>query len=165
MVGGATGTWGAVGSQTMYCSDCHGDSATDAYAQGPHGSATGYILKGTWNPAVATLNTAATEASLCTQCHVLTGTAPNRAHASNNHKSRPCSACHIVVPHGGKVPRLIATTGAPERYTSTVAPPGIINFTFPLAATQTKQSCATVPTCHSTGGGGGGGTPGGPWSW
>ena len=149
MVGGATGTWGAVGNQTMYCSDCHGDSAIDAYAQGPHGSATGYILKGTWNPTVATLNTAATQASLCTRCHgSLLGSNANRVHSSNtNHQNARCSDCHIIVPHGGKVPRLLATTSAITTYPRYVSNPKIVRFQFPVPTSGTKQSC--VATCHS----------------
>lgn len=42
-------TWNSVGTQTMYCSDCHGNDQTVSATvpDGPHGSARKFMLKGT----------------------------------------------------------------------------------------------------------------------
>ena len=54
-----------VGSQTMYCSDCHGsDSAFDG--EGPHGSVHAKVLKSEYT---TTTGQAATESHLCFDCH------------------------------------------------------------------------------------------------
>lgn len=70
-----------VGTQSMYCSDCHGSgTATDTVVPsggengspwGPHGSTNNFILKGEWS---ATTGTGAREAgytanALCFKCH------------------------------------------------------------------------------------------------
>ena len=84
----STGAWRApwnatadVGTQTMYCSDCHGTStAADTVVPsggengspwGPHGSTNNFILKGEWS---ATTGTSARDAgytanALCFKCH------------------------------------------------------------------------------------------------
>jgi hypothetical protein len=78
-----------VGSQTMYCSDCHGSNtrtdsvdpncsatATDLNAcgengkpWGPHGSENPFILKGNWGSNVGTGGTGAATNALCFKCH------------------------------------------------------------------------------------------------
>ena len=115
-----------IGTQTMYCSDCHG-SATAAgtvvptggengNAWGPHGSTNNFILKGAWDAETGTgrLN------DLCFKCHdFATYTdARNRdgqtAFRDNNDKGNlhafhvdrigriECTWCHVAVPHGWK---------------------------------------------------------------
>jgi len=102
-----------VGQQTMMCIDCHNTDAASPGAQGPHGSAAQFILRGTnannWpNVTVANIGT-----SWCMNCHNDTR---NGGH-SGNHSGRACYACHIVVPHGGKMSRLLGSqTGMPARY-------------------------------------------------
>jgi len=52
----------AVGTQTMYCTDCHGSNtaagvssqATDGPPEGPHGSANIFLLKGWWDQCTGT---------------------------------------------------------------------------------------------------------------
>jgi predicted CxxxxCH...CXXCH cytochrome family protein len=125
--------WTSVGTQIMTCSDCH---ATDSAAsKGPHGSSVKWMLTGTYKnwPYTAAANngtsgttgfiTAAVSppASFCENCHDTSfsaaghgarGTAINR---SNHYIA--CVQCHIRVPHGGKVSRLIAGgTNTPARY-------------------------------------------------
>jgi len=64
----------AVGTQTMYCSDCHGSNVTSAtsvipdYGKswGPHGSGNDFILKGAWSS--STGNGSQTTGS-CFKCH------------------------------------------------------------------------------------------------
>ena len=104
---------------TMYCSDCHGN--VGAGVQGPHGSATKWMLSGTnkaWPYTSAANNgTSAgtyfalggTTANLfCMNCHQdPTSASSNNAHRRNDHAGIDCVECHIRVPHGGKVSRLI----------------------------------------------------------
>ncbi|MDO8881003.1 MAG: cytochrome c3 family protein [Coriobacteriia bacterium] len=108
-----TGPWNSYkGNQTMYCSDCHMDSAVTPVAMGPHGSATTRILRGNWNPtsnaAGYTLNS--TAGLLCAKCHTNLATS-NIAHSNHANRGYSCGKCHIAIPHGGAAPRLLATTG------------------------------------------------------
>jgi predicted CXXCH cytochrome family protein len=130
---GATyGGW-ANGS-VMYCSDCHAQS--NAGSLGPHGSAVKWMLKGpnqAWPYLTAAANgTNATtgyryaegdedvgldtpDGLFCRNCHEIRA---NGAHGRGDH-AVPCVNCHIRVPHGGKVSRLLrAGTDAnvPARY-------------------------------------------------
>ena len=75
----------AVGTQTMYCSDCHGSNVTSATSViptgtaltgtsdgsgspwGPHGSTNPFILKGTWDDESGGASVATT---ICLKCHV-----------------------------------------------------------------------------------------------
>ncbi|WP_257308236.1 cytochrome c3 family protein [Geothrix fuzhouensis] len=115
------------GSQTMMCSDCHNTDGTAA--QGPHGSAAQFMLRsfGTGTPPPAnwpdvTLSnarqtTTPTNQSWCNNCHPIQSST-NNVHSAGDHSSRKCYECHIVIPHGGKVSRLIATdtSNLPKRY-------------------------------------------------
>ena len=109
-----------VGTQTMYCSDCHGsDTASDTVAPnggengnpwGPHGSSNNFILKGAWNTSSKTL---------CLKCHEPSvynseGGDSNRTGFWGGGKSNlhayhikrvgtlSCNWCHAAVPHGFK---------------------------------------------------------------
>ncbi len=118
-----------VGTQTMYCSDCHGSltangtvvpSAAVANVSGgvwgPHGSTQPFILKGPWN-----VNSKSNDSDLlCYKCHrqsTYSGATEARTgfyltdvnkdgHAL--HRDRitgnvfRCSYCHVAVPHGWK---------------------------------------------------------------
>jgi predicted CxxxxCH...CXXCH cytochrome family protein len=127
-----------VGSQTMLCSDCHNTDAASTAAQGPHGSAVTFMLSGTnraWPYTVAGANSGtlfrlgtsennlgSTNGLFCRNCHPQqNSTSSNNMHqlVGNQHGSgtmSSCTNCHIRVPHGGKVSRLIVTTNAPTRY-------------------------------------------------
>jgi len=116
-----------VGSQTMYCSDCHGsatangtavpngNSATeDGSPWGPHGSNKDFILKGDWNGSTGT----GQQDDLCFKCHNYNNYAANNSTRSGfccNWNSKnlhglhtakigrlQCSWCHVAVPHGWK---------------------------------------------------------------
>jgi hypothetical protein len=122
----------AVGSQTMYCSDCHGSvvsSATSVIPDnadptrtswGPHGSSNDFILKGVWNPATGT---GQQSSGLCFKCHdyntyaggggARTGfflggepAGPTQIDGHTLHFNRigkmNCDWCHTAVPHGWK---------------------------------------------------------------
>lgn len=113
-----------VGSQTMYCSDCHGsntaaDTVVPANGEngspwGPHGSTNNFILKGTWDE-----NSGSGSANaLCFKCHDPTtyttkdgngGTGFYNSSRGNLHAYHTdkigrirCTWCHIAVPHGWK---------------------------------------------------------------
>ncbi|MDD2851351.1 MAG: hypothetical protein PHY09_05535 [Desulfuromonadaceae bacterium] len=130
-----------LGTQVMTCSDCH---ATDSAAsKGPHGSSVKWMLAGTnkaWpytttagNGAstgtlfrLATYNTGNGTANglFCLNCHTVTGS--NNWHSNaditgGEHGGNAivaCASCHIRVPHGGKISRLLQATNAPARYMS-----------------------------------------------
>lgn len=112
-----------VGTQTMYCTDCHGNATASTTTNdvdankpwGPHGSTNPFILKGRYNVTNGD--------ELCLKCH--TGYAASRSgfretggdkgdnlHAY--HLSRMsgirCNNCHIAVPHGWKHKALLADT-------------------------------------------------------
>jgi len=118
-----------IGTQTMYCSDCHGSNTglgtvvpnggEDGSPWGPHGSTNDFILKGSWSPTTGT-----TADGLCFRCHNHTNYATeqnegNRAgfesgfggpkdsnlhafHAKRIGRNLQCMWCHAAVPHGWK---------------------------------------------------------------
>ncbi|VAW86784.1 Cytochrome c family protein, partial [hydrothermal vent metagenome] len=69
----------AVGSQTMYCSDCHGsdtgtgtvvpDGGEDGSPWGPHGSDNNFLLKGEWSELSGGANDGGSANQLCFKCH------------------------------------------------------------------------------------------------
>ncbi|MFH1020881.1 MAG: hypothetical protein V1782_09790 [Pseudomonadota bacterium] len=138
--------WSATGTQTMYCSDCHSSNSTVA---GPHGSAYKWMLGGTnkaWPFTTAASNGASAgtyrsiktlyswdaayqqglgtdDGCFCWNCHPANNQG-NNTHMNGNHRGAFCVDCHIRVPHGGKVSRLIAAENSvsfsnlPARYTA-----------------------------------------------
>ncbi len=105
-----------VGNQTMMCSDCHNTDAVGAgAAQGPHGSAAQFMLRGANSANWPNIPLQDFDESWCANCHE---EGVNGGHEDSPHKGWPCYYCHIVIPHGGKVSRLIATQtpGMPARY-------------------------------------------------
>jgi len=114
-----------VGTQTMYCSDCHGANTpattttpTAGTPWGPHGSTNAFVLKGQWN-----INDSPPNAGLlCFRCHkqsvyaggsgssarqtgfygsVMMGNQNlHRYHAGRLGNNYKCALCHSAVPHG-----------------------------------------------------------------
>lgn len=132
-----------VGQQTMLCSDCHDATTTNyvaAAAQGPHGSAYRFMLRGpngnNW-PDVA--NTSAGFASSwCANCH----NNSSSVYHGGNHTSYRCYVCHIVIPHGGKMSRLIGDRDTmPARYA----------FNNTLTTMQMRTFTKTTATGYGTG--------------
>jgi|GEM_PF-1258169 len=138
---GMSAPWSTnLGTQTMMCSDCHNTDAASPAAQGPHGSAVNFMLRGPnvyWptNSAGAKYNlgnntsgTAFLAGLFCLNCHPMRPTTTTWVNNVHTEHSGPqgnftpdrnaCVSCHIVIPHGGKVSRLIATrtAGLPARY-------------------------------------------------
>lgn len=114
----------AVGSQTMYCTDCHGSATGSGTAipsggengspWGPHGSNNDFILKGTW---ASTTGNGDAATGLCFKCHSYTlyatrgggssgfgGSKDSNLHSYHADKigKMRCSWCHVAVPHGWK---------------------------------------------------------------
>jgi hypothetical protein len=117
---------GAVGTQTIYCTDCHGSSTAAGSIQpaggengspwGPHGSTSNFILKGPWDT-----STGADNSGLCFKCHDFQAYA-NQSGARTGFFNDPadkgrgdlhayhrnkigrlrCNWCHVAVPHGWK---------------------------------------------------------------
>lgn len=122
----------SVGSNTMYCTDCHGSGVAttsnsviptggdDGNAWGPHGSDNKYLLKANWD-----LNTGNANATdLCFKCHdpaiyrstseqntasvAKSGFSGGKAdnlhglHGKRMNRVIKCNWCHVAVPHGWK---------------------------------------------------------------
>lgn len=130
-----TGGWAP--GQAMYCSDCHNTAA--AGAQGPHGSTVKWMLSGTnkawpyqnssnnggstgtyWNLSNRLTSQGTSNGLFCLNCHPdPRASGSNSVHKEGDHSSYECIRCHIRIPHGGKVSRLIADFGSspmPARY-------------------------------------------------
>jgi hypothetical protein len=115
-----------IGTQTMYCSDCHGTETIPGTAVpsgtnpwGPHGSTNDFILKGPWDS-----NSGTDNSGICFRCHNHTNyaTAENEGDRggfesgwggpdrdTNLHAfhagavgNLQCTWCHVAVPHGWK---------------------------------------------------------------
>lgn len=114
-----------VGTQTMYCSDCHGAENSwtggtgpdHTKVQGPHGSTNPFLLRAPWRAETGESNTG----DLCFNCHnstIYAGSTNTRAtgyghdEKDNHHNYHNadkatginwrCSYCHVAVPHGWK---------------------------------------------------------------
>lgn len=123
--------WGnAIGTQTMYCSDCHGSNTADVSvipaggdngsAWGPHGSSNNFLLKGLWNTNVGANNrgdSGPNANGLCFKCHNpntyasrngggTTGFSGDKGNLHALHTDKieriRCNWCHAAVPHGWK---------------------------------------------------------------
>ena len=116
-----------VGTQTMYCSDCHGSDTGNTTVDpgsnpwGPHGSQNKFILKGVWGPGQGGTDRDGTPTPdfLCFKCHdrpVYSGRNDtgrrtgfynsDRGNLHNYHTDKIehifCTWCHVAVPHGWK---------------------------------------------------------------
>ncbi len=127
-----------MGTQLMSCTDCHATNSTAS--KGPHGSSVKWMLTGVnkaWPYTSAANNGTSTgtyfamsnkstglgtdNGLFCMNCHTVTNS--NGFHTAVNgfttHQSfaMNCVSCHIRVPHGGKISRLLNTvTNVPARY-------------------------------------------------
>ncbi|GAB3651635.1 cytochrome c3 family protein [Ramlibacter alkalitolerans] len=123
-----TGSWVApwngtndTGTQTMYCTDCHGSNTAAGTVVpnagspwGPHGSTNNFLLKGSWD----TASGSGQANTLCFKCHDantystknggggtgFTGGGKGNLHAFHTDKLGKirCGWCHVAVPHGWK---------------------------------------------------------------
>jgi hypothetical protein len=152
----ASGT--GVGYQTMACTDCHAGDAASPAVQGPHGSATSFLLRGAstklaWPNLLLTSAPYAT--SFCSNCHTWSASSPS-AHphgAPGEHAAARCYNCHIVVPHGGKLARLIGDADSPNMpsryaYQGSKANLFVIGYTKPTAG-YSKGNCSANGSCST----------------
>ncbi len=115
------------GTQTMYCSDCHGaDNEDSGDPKGPHGSSYNFMLKGPnhyWptKPDGTLFSTGDIQADgtvpdlFCANCHNLNY--PHKQWAWRMERfDFACVKCHVAVPHGSPVSRLIGYDNFPEPY-------------------------------------------------
>jgi hypothetical protein len=180
-----TGGWKP--GDIMTCSDCHSTDSTAS--KGPHGSSVKWMLTGVnkawpyttaagnggstgtlYRPATYNTGQGTKDGLFCLNCHTIRpATGANNWHAQSNvtggqHGSNAimaCTSCHIRVPHGGKISRLLQSTNAPARYkangitaTSSFAAWGTTTVNIKgstFANTNFKSSCSE----HSSGGTGG----------
>ena len=143
----------SLGTQTMMCSDCHSTDDTSAVAvQGPHGSAAQFMLRGTntANWPNLTLTTANFNVSWCANCHL---NSARGAHTSN-HSSLRCYNCHIIIPHGGKMSRLIADRDGnmPARYAWNNNLANVSIYSFTKSGSSYQDSSCRVSCGHHTSG-------------
>lgn len=117
----------ASGTQTMYCTDCHGSSTSaTGYSSeptggengnpwGPHGSTNSFILKGEWSSTTGASgrDTSYSSNALCFKCHKrsvygdrngssASGFGGYHAYHVDKIGKLRCSWCHVAVPHGWK---------------------------------------------------------------
>ncbi|MSM38240.1 MAG: hypothetical protein GJT30_01270 [Geobacter sp.] len=160
----------------MTCSDCHATDQTGGY--GPHGSSTKWMLKGTYKNWPYTASSAngtsgstyfylgASGGIFCQNCHPnlnsTSSSLTNRVHTRGVHRGAisngNCVGCHIRVPHGGKVSRLIAAdntgTGLPARYYPDGNGGGTVflkKFSKGVWSTYAKSGCYSTDTACSSG--------------
>lgn len=117
-----------LGNQAMYCSDCHGsDNELNGDPKGPHGSNLKYILKGTnqyWPKKSTGVLYTLTDifngtdtGVICKNCHdILVPHANWTQNMKNQARNTPCVGCHVAVPHGSPVSRLIGYSTWPAPY-------------------------------------------------
>lgn len=138
--------------------------------QGPHGASIRYSLRGPgtdWpvrtdlaTPRLITLNDLGNAAYasniFCSNCHPAEKAIDNRAHSASRtgHGPRACINCHVLVPHGSKVSRLI---GDYETMPARLAYQGNLNNMMMSSyqkGASTKNSCSVVAGSVCTGGSG-----------
>ncbi len=151
-----TAPWNTnIGTQTMMCSDCHGNDAASPAVQGPHGSAGQFMLRGSNAANWPNVTLANRGTSWCANCHPL-GTSTNNVHTDGNHTGSTilCYSCHIVVPHGGRMSRLIGdrdTMPARYAYGNTLTNMQIQSFNKTTATGYNTGNCqAACTTTHGT---------------
>ncbi len=174
-----TTSWNNVGTQTMYCSDCHGNDTpvSTTEADGPHGSNRRFMLKGSsttpsaqywptnangvlWSLYDIKNNRNNWQTDLfCVNCHPIYsgGSFKNNVHSRGQHQgsSVKCITCHVVVPHGSKRSRLIgyASEPAPYNYSGAGTYDKLVIVGFRKASNPngySKNYCSMTGLCHHT---------------
>jgi hypothetical protein len=166
--------WNSPGTQTMYCSDCHGNDQPTSLTvpQGPHGSNYRFLLTGTakywptnasgalWSLDDIKNNRNAWQSTLfCVNCHPLYSGMrfENEVHQKGMHQSAAtkCITCHIVVPHGSKRSRLIGYVSdvRPYNYGGAGTYEKLVMTGFRKASgpnSYSRSNCSMNSVCHGT---------------
>ncbi|NPB08458.1 MAG: cytochrome C [Aquificae bacterium] len=176
-----------VGNATMYCSDCHGaDNEANADPRGPHGSNIKFMLKGPgkywpkdpngnfFTPDGILSGTQNVDDLFCNNCHdipwIMQNVSPHNSWRGRGVMQRAaCVECHVAIPHGSPVSRLIGYDyfPAPYNYRDDFGNPmlklrgfrkdydgGSWNLGDRLDAWSLDPSCSRGRGCHSTNAGG-----------
>jgi hypothetical protein len=125
MVGGVTYTWplpaassflktGWTTNSVVTCDKCHTFSGT---ATGPHGAAVTVNIDPAYTADWHTATSFSSTTLLCNKCHTNLSRA-NDVHADSEHSGDQCVDCHAGIPHGWRLPRLLAYTTDPAPYAS-----------------------------------------------
>lgn len=145
-----------IGTQTMDCNDCHNTDAASPAAQGPHGSASQFMLRGANASGWPNVTLSNFSSSWCANCHTK---GSNEGHASQ-HNAYQCYRCHIVIPHGGKLSRLIADHDTmPARYGYN----GALTASYMKAFKKQAETAYIETDCQASCGGHSGGTANENW--
>ena len=170
-----TAAWSSVGTQTMYCSDCHGNdqpTSTNVPA-GPHGSNRKFMLTGSgkywpkhaFDDSLWSLNDIVSNRNnwqndlFCVNCHPMFDGLQfmNNAHRATQHQGSDvkCITCHVTVPHGSKRSRLIgyASDVQPYNYSGNGTYDRLVITGFQKAADPFSyqiSSCSMNNVCHGT---------------
>jgi hypothetical protein len=165
-INGAVRTWslpadasylktGWTSTSVVTCDQCHTFSST---ASGPHGA----TVKVNIDPAYATdwktvylgsggshtssTSGASSDTFICAKCHADFGSM-NGVHSDSNHNGSSdglCIGCHTRIPHGWRLPRLLAYTNDPAVYAS-------VNLTGLSVKNRTATSSWSVSDCSVSG--------------
>lgn len=129
VVNGTTYTWSLPSSgwlkspwttnSVVTCDACHTFSTTVA---GPHGAAVTVNIDpaypGDYTTArLSSSRSSGTSGAICDKCHQ-NYTSMNEVHGESDHSGDYCTDCHVGVPHGWRLPRLLAYTSDPAPYKS-----------------------------------------------
>jgi predicted CXXCH cytochrome family protein len=167
--------WNSPGTQTMYCSDCHGNDQqiSTSVPQGPHGSNRKFMLTGSgkfwpqnaFNDSLWSLYDIVNNRNnwqndlFCINCHPMTNglTFINNVHNSASHQSSniKCITCHVTVPHGSKRSRLIGYESdiQPYNYAGAGQFEKLVIVGFQKASgpmNYLENNCSMNGVCHGT---------------
>ncbi len=161
-----------LGTQTMYCADCHGtDNEDSGDPKGPHGSSYNFMLKGPnhyWptKPDGTLFRTGDIQSDgnvpdlFCANCHNLNY--PHKQWAMPmQRRNIACVECHVAVPHGSPVSRLIGYENFPEPYNYNYNGTKMLKITgYKKANPSTSHRRDNIYVGGGRGGGGGSGCGG-----
>lgn len=158
------------GNNTMYCGDCHGADEQIGDPRGPHGSNYKYMLKGRGNywPYKPNGNywtigdTVNDQPDLfCQNCHHTENVDVHKLKAARGLTTYECVKCHVGVPHGSPVSRLMAYKSMPHPYNfNAKAEPlqfrakGANNYDWNLRGKKNVTCGLGGGACHGTAGDG-----------
>ncbi|MRR11556.1 PEGA domain-containing protein, partial [bacterium] len=124
VVSGTTYTWplptgflqtGWTTTSIVSCDRCHTFSGS---AEGPHGAAVNVNIDPAYSASWQSTRLASIPSGLlCNKCHQNIGSM-NGVHNERAHYGSYCVDCHAKIPHGWRVPRLLAYTTDPIPYRS-----------------------------------------------
>ncbi|HEY3317510.1 MAG TPA: discoidin domain-containing protein [Coriobacteriia bacterium] len=102
-------------NSVVTCNNCHNFGGVSA---GPHGASVTVLMDPAYpgDYRTATLGRSST-AIICDKCHQ-NYTSMNQVHGVGDHSSYMCSDCHSNLPHGWKLPRMLAYSTDPAPYNS-----------------------------------------------